>query len=178
MVKGLFEQTYPKRSDLRFHFRKLHRNYLFTGILLLFMINFNVELDGFKLTERKKKKDFLKTLVKNYGFKLGELNYIFLSDEDLLQVNIDYLNHNTYTDIITFDNSDDDKTIEGDIFVSVDRIKENAEKFKVEFENEFIRVLSHGVLHLIGFKDKTEEEALKMRKAEEEALQLYFQIML
>lgn len=137
------------------------------------MINFNIETSGFVLKERQKKKKLLKSIIEKHGFKQGEINYIFLDDEGLLKINIEYLNHNTYTDIITFDNSDSEKIIEGDIFISVDRVRENAEKFKAPFENELVRVLSHGVLHLTGYKDKSPEDAAKMREAEESAIQEY-----
>jgi len=138
------------------------------------MINFNIELEGFRLTERNRKKELLKSIVKEHGFKPGELNYIFVSDEELLKINIEYLNHHTYTDIITFDNSESDKQIEGDIFISIDRVRENAAKFKTSFERELIRVMAHGVLHLAGYKDKKPEEAQAMRDAEERALKAYF----
>ena len=140
------------------------------------MINFNIETSGFVLKERQKKKKLLKSIIEKHGFKQGEINYIFLDDEDLLKINVEYLNHNTYTDIITFDNSDSEKIIEGDIFISVDRVKENAEKFKAPFENELVRVLSHGVLHLVGYKDKSTEDAVKMRAAEESAIQEYLSL--
>jgi len=138
------------------------------------MINFNIELGGFRLTERNRKKELLKRIIREHGFRPGELNYIFMSDEDLLQINIEYLNHSTYTDIITFDNSETDDTIEGDIFISVDRVRENAEKFGTGFESELVRVMAHGVLHLAGYKDKKPEEAQAMRAAEEKALKAYF----
>ena len=138
------------------------------------MINFNIETEGFKLTDRRRKKQLIRHIAESYGFRLGELNYIFMSDDALLEVNIEYLNHNTYTDIITFDNSEKEEMIEGDIFISVDRVKENAEKFKTSFENELVRVISHGVLHLSGYKDEKPEETKKMREAEEKALEYYF----
>jgi len=138
------------------------------------MINFNIELGGFRLTERNRKKELLKRIIREHGFRPGELNYIFMSDEDLLKINIEYLNHSTYTDIITFDNSETDDTIEGDIFISVDRVRENAEKFGTGFESELVRVMAHGVLHLAGYKDKKPEEAQAMRAAEEKALKAYF----
>lgn len=140
------------------------------------MINFNIETSGFVLKERQKKKKLLKSIIEKHGFKQGEINYIFLDDEGLLKINIEYLNHNTYTDIITFDNSDSEKIIEGDIFISVDRVRENAEKFKAPFENELVRVLSHGVLHLTGYKDKSPEDAAKMREAEESAIHEYLSL--
>jgi probable rRNA maturation factor len=138
------------------------------------MINLNVEVGGFKLGDRSKKKSWIKELVQKEGKKVGELNYIFLSDEDLLKINLEYLDHNTYTDIITFDNSEDELKIEGDIFISVDRVRENAEKFSTTFDRELIRVMAHGVLHLLGLKDKKEEEIAAMRAAEEAAIAAYF----
>jgi len=102
---------------------------------------------------------------------MGDLNYIFMSDEELLKINQQYLNHDTYTDIITFDNSEDEGCIHGDIFISIDRVTENAENFKTEFETELRRVLAHGLLHLCGYKDKSEKEAELMRGMEENALE-------
>jgi rRNA maturation RNase YbeY len=107
------------------------------------------------------------------GFQIKELNYVFCSDEYLYQMNVDYLNHDTYTDIITFDNSEKADELEGDIFISVDRVRENAKTLQVAEEVELTRVLSHGLLHLMGYKDKTKEEASLMRNKEEEAIELY-----
>ncbi len=137
------------------------------------MITFNVEVGGFKLVDRNKKKNWLKALAGLHHNKVGELNYVFLSDEELLKINVEYLDHDTYTDIITFDNSEEEGIVEGDIFLSIDRIRENAKDFGVEFESELLRVLAHGVLHLVGFKDKTEGDAETMRSKEEEAILLY-----
>ena len=141
------------------------------------MINFNIEAEGFKLTERNKKKRLIKSLISQHQKKPGEINYIFLDDESLLKINIEYLNHHTYTDIITFDNSEDENLIETDIFISVDRVRENAEKFNVNFESELIRVMSHGILHLLGYKDKTEPDIKAMRAAEESALTEYSKML-
>lgn len=137
------------------------------------MINFFVELDSFKLKEIRKKKQLIKKIIEVHNKKAGDLTYIFMSDEDLLKINLEYLKHNTYTDIITFDNSEKVNLIEGDIFISIDRVKENAQKFNVAFEIELVRVISHGVLHLIGYKDKKEDEVKQMRKAEESAINIY-----
>lgn len=137
------------------------------------MINFNVETDGFKLSDVRKRKAWLKGLVNEQGFKLGELNYIFLNDEGLHKINFEYLNHDTYTDIITFDNSEDENRIEGDIFVSVERIAENAKKFKVDFETELARVMAHGVLHLCGYLDKKPEDIKLMREMEDKYVAKY-----
>ncbi|HLO43862.1 MAG TPA: rRNA maturation RNase YbeY [Leadbetterella sp.] len=137
------------------------------------MINFNIETDGFKLSDVRKRKAWLKGLVNEQGFKLGELNYIFLNDEGLHKINLEYLNHDTYTDIITFDNSEDENRIEGDIFVSVERIAENAKKFKVDFETELTRVMAHGVLHLCGYLDKKPEDIKLMREMEDKYVAKY-----
>ncbi len=101
--------------------------------------------------------------------KPGDINFVFTSDEELLKINIQYLNHNTYTDIITFDSSTSD-IISGDIMISIDRVKENASKFGVDFETELHRVLAHGVLHLCGYKDKTSKQSLEMKSEENSAL--------
>ncbi|MBP6755536.1 MAG: rRNA maturation RNase YbeY [Bacteroidia bacterium] len=130
------------------------------------MINYFEEDIKFKLKEKRIINKWFKSVVENEKFKLGDLNYIFCSDKYLLEINQNYLNHDTYTDIITFDNSDEDKKIEGDIFISVERIIENAKDLNVEFEIELKRVLIHGLLHLCGYKDKTKEEKQKMRELE------------
>lgn len=102
--------------------------------------------------------------------EIGELNYIFCSDDYLLKVNQEYLNHDFFTDIITFDYSE--SHIEGDIYISVDRVKENAMSIEVSFKNELHRVLAHGLLHLLGYKDKSEKERKEMRLKEEACLSL------
>jgi len=101
------------------------------------------------------------------------INFIFCSDEYLHKINLEYLEHDTLTDIITFDNSENDQEIEGDIFISLERIKENAQMFEVPFELELKRVLVHGILHLIGYNDKTEEEGMIMRSKEDFYLALF-----
>jgi len=101
------------------------------------------------------------------GYKLKELTYIFCSDSYLLQINQQYLNHDTYTDIITFDNSDIAKTIVGDIFISIDRIRENAIKFSHTEADELHRVIIHGALHLLGYKDKSPADKKKMTLKED-----------
>jgi rRNA maturation RNase YbeY len=137
------------------------------------MINFNIETDGFKILDIRKKKSWIKDLVKEQGFKLGELSYIFLNDEGLHKINLEYLKHDTYTDIITFDNSEDEVEIEGDIFISVERIAENAKKFKVDFEIELTRVMAHGVLHLCGYLDKKPDDVKLMREMEDKYVAKY-----
>lgn len=119
-----------------------------------------------KIKNKLNIKKWLKETIENEGYKLGELNYIFCSDEYLHQMNVSYLNHDTLTDIITFDNSNIEGKIIGDIFISIDRVAENAKKFEVEFIDELNRVMVHGALHLVGYKDKKKEEQEKMRAKE------------
>jgi probable rRNA maturation factor len=133
---------------------------------------FSEDID-FKLPQKLRRKRWLMQLAAEAGFRIKELNYVFCSDEYLYQMNVDYLNHDTYTDIITFDNSEKAKELEGDIFISVDRVRENAKSVEVEEELELTRVLAHGLLHLMGYKDKAKEEASLMRSKEEEAIELY-----
>jgi rRNA maturation RNase YbeY len=115
---------------------------------------------------------WLETIAKHHQVEIKELNYIFCSDDYLLEINKTHLNHDYYTDIITFPYGDH-KKISGDIFISLDRVNDNALQFKVEKDEELKRVISHGLLHLIGFKDKTEEEAKVMREKENEAIEMY-----
>ncbi|SFO29724.1 rRNA maturation RNase YbeY [Algoriphagus ornithinivorans] len=136
-------------------------------------INFFTEDSPFQLKQKNKRKQWLKEIAKSESFQISDLNYIFCSDEYLYQINVEYLNHHTYTDIITFDNSEEDGLIEGDIFISIDRVQENASKHLVQEEDELSRVISHGLFHLIGYKDKKKEEAELMRTKEEFAIELY-----
>jgi probable rRNA maturation factor len=131
------------------------------------MISFFTEDIEFSLPNETQVNAWLSKVIENEDYKLSELNFIFCSDEYLLAINIEYLNHDTYTDIITFDNSEDEDYIEGDIFISIERVKENAILFNVDFANELHRVLVHGVLHLCGYHDKSEDESLLMRQKED-----------
>ena len=127
------------------------------------------------LRKLKNHKSWLVHLAKQYNYHIQELNYIFCSDEYLHKINLEYLNHDTYTDIITFDlqeKASKDRTIESDIFISVDRVQENADKLNTDMLEELKRVMAHGLLHLIGFKDKTVTEKEEMRLAENKALEL------
>ena len=133
-------------------------------------VNFFEESIRFSLKPKTVYKKWLKEIALAHGKKIGELNYIFCSDEYLYNINVEYLNHHTYTDIITFDNSEEEKLIEGDIFISIDRVKENATKLSTSFESELQRVISHGLLHLLGYKDKKEEEKQLMRTMEEKSI--------
>lgn len=105
--------------------------------------------------------------------KIGELNYVFVTDEELLQMNRQYLNHDYFTDIITFDNSEIENQIDGDVFISIDRVVDNGSAFGCGPKEEFIRVIAHGLLHLLGHKDKKPAEALRMRGAEDLFMEVY-----
>ncbi len=117
-------------------------------------INFFEEDIAYKLKNKTKVKQWVTSAIVEEGFKLQELNYIFCSDEYLLKINQEYLDHDTYTDIITFDNSEEEGKITGDIFISIPRISENAAKFAVSEADELHRVIIHGALHLLGYTDK------------------------
>jgi probable rRNA maturation factor len=135
------------------------------------MISFNNQSISFKLSQKTKLKQWIKTVTEKEKHRLGSVNYIFCTDDELLEINIRHLNHNTLTDIITFDYTEG-TTINSDIFISVDRVAENAQKFKVSFEEELHRVMIHGILHLCGYKDKSKADAELMRKKENWALKL------
>ncbi len=135
------------------------------------MIEWYYECD-FKLTEEEKHAYWLSNSVDNEKAVLGHINYIFCDDEYLLRINLEYLKHDEFTDIITFDYCHDNE-IRGDIFISVDRVRENAVKYSTGFYEELRRVLSHGVLHLLGYGDKTANEIGVMRKKENEMMQLF-----
>lgn len=120
---------------------------------------------------RKLIKDWITKTIKKEGFKLGELSYNFCTDEELLRVNIEHLNHDFYTDIITFE-LNEDRLIIGDIYISIDRVKDNAKQNKTSYTNELMRVVIHGVLHLCGYKDKTKKDAALMREKEDYYLSL------
>ena len=134
------------------------------------MISFDFVCEsGFKPTVSHK--IWLQQVIRKEGKVPGDISYIFCDDEYMLERNRSFLNHDTYTDIITFDECVGD-VIAGSILISLDRVGENAEKFGKMFENEFLRVLVHGTLHLCGYKDKTDEEAKTMRQKEDESLAL------
>lgn len=139
------------------------------------MIRFFNEDILYKLQQKLALRQWLKTQAAQEGFTLGDLNYIFCSDEYVLQVNKDYLDHDYYTDIITFDQSDEEGKIEGDIYISVDRVADNARQLQVPAEQEMRRVLAHGLLHLCGYGDKSDEDASLMRRKEDEWLSAWSQ---
>ncbi len=135
------------------------------------MILFHYETD-FALEKESNYIDWIRKIIQSEQKTVGELNYIFCDDDYLHDINVNYLNHNTLTDIISFDYTDGD-TISGDIFISVQRVRENAADFEVDFHQELLRVMSHGVLHYCGFKDKSSDEAQLMRQKEDEKIAMF-----
>jgi probable rRNA maturation factor len=135
-------------------------------------IYFFNEETGYQIKDKRKIREWIIKSADNEDHTIGVVNYILTSDQILLQLNKEYLRHSTLTDIITFDLSETDKEITGDIFISIDRAKENARKFKVGIRQELNRLFIHGVLHLMGYKDKTQEERELMREKEEFYLSL------
>ncbi|WP_138432535.1 rRNA maturation RNase YbeY [Winogradskyella algicola] len=129
------------------------------------MISFNYETD-FKLENETQMSEWISKSINSENCKEGELNYIFCSDDYLHKINVDFLNHDTLTDIISFDYSVG-KELHGDIYISVERVEDNAIDFDVSFEDELARVMIHGILHYCGYKDKSEEDAKLMRSKEE-----------
>lgn len=137
------------------------------------MIQFFAEDVDYDLPNPTKVKRWLKFVIESEGFTLNQLNYIFCSDEYLLNMNREHLQHDYYTDIITFDTSDEEKQIEGEIYISTDRVKENAESMEITFDEELRRVIVHGVLHLVGYTDENDLAKSKMRTKEDFYLKNY-----
>lgn len=137
-------------------------------------IHFFNEDVSYKLKNKGILRNWIGEIAKDQGYRIADLNFILCSDEYLLVLNTQYLNHDTYTDVITFDNNPeaDSMKIIGDIFISIDRIIENANKIGVSTENELHRVMIHGALHLMGYKDKSAADKLKMTQMEDSSLAL------
>ena len=129
-------------------------------------------IEFFSETEFEFVKDWVTKTIVSEGFKEGDLTFIFCDDEYLYKINLEFLNHDTLTDIITFDYTLG-KEIHGEIYISIDRVKENASEFQVSFEEELHRVIIHGVLHLCGYKDKSEADESQMRSKENFYLQAF-----
>ena len=129
-----------------------------------------------KFPSKNLTKSCVKKTLEKFGKISGEINYIFVSDEELLEMNKKYLNHDYYTDIITFDNSENAGLLDGDIFISTDRIEENSKIYGNGILEEYLRILGHGVLHLCGLKDKSPKDITKMREAEDQSIALYFEL--
>ncbi len=138
------------------------------------MKSIHISFEGIGPVELQKNlvRNYIRDIIISEGFRQGEISLIFCNDEYLLDVNRKYLSHDFFTDIITF-NYTEDNIISGDLFISIDRVKENADQFIVSFNQELMRVVFHGILHMTGYDDKTEEEKVRMRKRENDYLEKY-----
>lgn len=135
------------------------------------MIEYSYNTD-FDLTQANEISLWLQNVAQSENFEIADLNYVFVSDDELYEMNVKYLNHNTLTDIITF-NYVENELVSGDIFISVDRVKDNAVDFNVSFEHELLRVMVHGLLHLMNYNDKTDEEQELMTQKEDDKLKMF-----
>jgi len=135
-------------------------------------VSFHSEGIKFQIDQRKKHKDWISQYIRYHQKVPGSLNFIFISNEHLRRINREYLQHNHFTDVISFDYSEK-RVISGDIFISVDQVRENAKSYGVELDEELRRVMIHGTLHLMGFEDREQKEREEMRKLEDEALFLW-----
>lgn len=140
------------------------------------MITFNIEDADPKLKNKRLLKSWIAKVADSYGLKTGDLAYVFCSDDRILEVNKEFLQHDYYTDIITFDYCEGD-TISGDMYISVDTVRTNSELYSTSFINEMHRVIIHGVLHLCGLKDKAPDDEKKMREAEAKALDMWDELV-
>lgn len=122
---------------------------------------------------RQKIRKTIDTIANNHGYIISQISYIFMSDKELNEINQTHLQHDDYTDIITFDLSDTEACIDGEIYISIERVSENAITFETSQELELVRVICHGVLHLIGYKDKSETDSNNMRGAENQSIEIY-----
>lgn len=136
-------------------------------------IRFSTEDIKYTIKQKRKIVRWIREIAQKHQKTVGEISIVFVSDEYLLKINNQYLNHNYFTDIITFDYSSENN-IEGDIFISIDTVKLNSKEFSASFNEEILRVIIHGVLHLIGFKDKKPKEKNEMTINENLALELFF----
>lgn len=135
-------------------------------------INFFSEDVVYTLKEKTHLRNWIKEAISSEEKLLGELNFVFCSDNYLLEINQQYLKHNTYTDIVTFDNSESPDVVSGDIFISIERIKENSKRYQVPERDELHRVIIHGTLHLLGYKDKTKADKAMMTGKEDQYLRV------
>lgn len=135
-------------------------------------VSFFTEDTDFELTNEKLTSDWVISAIISEKYAYNSLNVIFCSDEYLHKINVDHLNHDYYTDIITFDNSEKEKEVEGDLFISIDRVRDNATEHNVTFNEELHRVIIHGTLHLLGYNDKSDIDKIAMREKENAYLSL------
>jgi rRNA maturation RNase YbeY len=136
------------------------------------VIHFHEVNTSASLSHPHKIKTWVIDIIRQHGYRLTELNFIFCNDDYLYRINQQYLNHHYYTDVITFDNADRGGTIEGDIFISISQVAENAQQYNTAYLQELHRVMIHGVLHLLGYRDHTEPLQQTMRKKETECLKV------
>lgn len=136
-------------------------------------ITFDSDNIDFPNIKKRETSAWIKKIANSYNKKIGDVGYLFCNDEKILEINRQYLDHDFYTDIISFDYSEGD-IISGDIFISLDTVRSNSQKYNTDYQEELYRVIIHGVLHLCGLDDKLEEDAIRMRESENSALkQLY-----
>ena len=136
-------------------------------------LHFFSEAVDFKVPNPRKTISWIKKTITTEGFRIGNINYIFCTDDYLFSMNKKFLNHTTLTDIITFDTSEEDGLVEGEVYISVERVTENAKKLNIPFAIELRRVMIHGVLHLVGYSDKTKRQKEAMRRKEDACLSLW-----
>lgn len=135
------------------------------------MIEFDAQND-FILSDAEAIQRWIAHIITKEHHEVGDISYVFCDDNELHKINLEYLNHDTFTDIISFDYTVD-KTVHGEIFISTDRVQENAIQFNVSFQDELLRVMIHGVFHFLGYPDASDEEKMRMRRKEDDALKLY-----
>lgn len=128
---------------------------------------------NFNLSNKRKVKTWIKNVVTKYGFKIGDVTILFTNDEYIKELNIKYLNHHYFTDILTFDYSSG-LVLNGDIVISIDTVRSNSILYSTSIDDELLRVIIHGFLHLLGFNDKSSEESRKMRELEDGALNIFY----
>ena len=136
-------------------------------------INFFTEDISYPYEDKNETREWIEKVAEQEGFRTGDINLVFCSDSYLYDLNVKFLHHNTYTDIITFDLSEDEEVISGDIFISVERAGENSGKYNVSHLHEIRRLIAHGILHLAGYGDKTDREKALMRQKEDYYLSLH-----
>lgn len=140
------------------------------------IVKYHYQNTSFKLQKSRSYTSWIQEIISNESFQLARLEYIFCDDSYLLEINQNFLNHDDYTDIITFDLGQEKGNVEGEIYISIERVKENASTHQTTFQNELLRVMAHGVLHLCGYLDKKEKDIQLMRKKEEICISIFNQM--
>jgi rRNA maturation RNase YbeY len=140
------------------------------------MIHFFSQVKGFKFTARNACRKWIQSTVKELGCAVGEINFVFLADEDLRKINFDFLARDYFTDVISFSMSEEERLISGDVYISIDRVKDNSLRYRQSFDQELNRVIIHGLLHLTGEEDNTVNEKKRMRRLEAKYLDKLLEI--